>query len=267
MQPSWLVDFLAGLMVLTSLYCLARLLAARVWKRSLHRDTNIAHMADAVAMAGMLVGGLRTLPDAAWEVIFGFFTLWFAVRAGRSVTRNAIKANGGTLVSHYLSHLTMAGAMLYMFLESSPSGVARATAVMSAMGGGGRSNLTGLTLLFVLLLFGSAVWHADSLTMYTTSRRLVAAGAPVAGAAPSRILRSVLRSVGRWPLVRRRPHRRDDQRATSPLGAAPGDGLSHRPLRHHGLHVDNPPLNSVPLSSCVGIGGLASWPWVGRGAA
>jgi hypothetical protein len=184
-QPSWLVDFLAGLMVLTSLYCLARLLAARVWKRSLHRDTNIAHMADAVAMAGMLVGGLRTLPDAAWEVIFGFFTLWFAGRAGRSVTRNAIKANGGTLLSHYLSHLTMAGAMLYMFLESSPSSVARATAVMSAMGGGGRSNLTGLTLLFVLLLFGSAVWHADSLTMYTTSRRLLAAGAPVSGAAPS----------------------------------------------------------------------------------
>ena len=136
-------------------------------------------------MAGMLVGGLRTLPDAAWEVIFGFFTLWFAVRAGRSVIGNAIKDGGGTLVSHYLSHLTMAGAMLYMFLESSPSGVARATGVMSAMGGGGRSNLTGLTLLFVLLLFGSAVWHADSLTMYTTSRRMVTAGEVVPGATTS----------------------------------------------------------------------------------
>jgi hypothetical protein len=184
-QPSWLVDLLAGLMVVTSLYCLARLLAARVWRRSLHRDTNLAHMADGVAMAGMLVGGLRTLPDAAWEGIFGFFTLWFALRAGRSLTGNALKEGARNLVSHYLSHLTMAAAMLYMFLESSPAAVTRTGGAMAAMGGAGTSNLSALTLLFVILLFGSAVWHADSLTMYTTSRRTVPAGA-VSGATSSR---------------------------------------------------------------------------------
>lgn len=186
MQPTWLVNVLAGLMVATSLYCLARLLAARAWKRPLHRDTNIVHMADAVAMAGMLVGGLRTLPDTAWEVIFGFFTLWFAVRAGRTLVRSGIGGvgdRGGNPVSHYLSHLTMAGAMLYMFFESSPSGPPTAARAMSAMGGGGTSNLTELTLLLVIVLFGSAVWHADSLTMYATNRSTVGAGRPVSEAA------------------------------------------------------------------------------------
>jgi Domain of unknown function (DUF5134) len=184
--PTGLTDTLAGLMLATCLYCVARLVTARVWKRTLNRDTNIAHTADAVAMAGMLVGALKTLPDVAWEVIFASFTLWFASRATRSVLRYGIGGTGTGdehLVSHYLSHLTMSGAMLYMFLEAAPSGTGSSGA-MSAMGGGGNtSNLTELTLLMVIVLFGSAVWHADSLTMYTTARRaLVGAGAPLTGA-------------------------------------------------------------------------------------
>ncbi len=185
--PTGLVDTLSGLMLATCLYCVARLVAARAWKRTLNRDTNIAHTADAVAMAGMLVGALKTLPDGVWEVIFATFTLWFASRATRSVLRYGIGGTGAGnehLVSHYLSHLTMSGAMLYMFIEAAPSGTGSSSGVMSAMGGGGNtSNLTELTLLMVIVLFGSAVWHADSLTMYTTARRaLVGAGAPLTAA-------------------------------------------------------------------------------------
>jgi hypothetical protein len=184
--PTGLVDTLAGLMLATSVYCVARLVAARAWKRTLNRDTNIAHTADAVAMAGMLLPALKTLPDVAWEVIFASLTLWFASRATRTVLRHGIGDTGTgaePLVSHYLSHFTMSGAMFYMFIEAAPAVTGRSSGVMSAMGGGGStSNLTELTLLMILVLFGSAVWHADSLTMYTTARRaLVGAGAPMTG--------------------------------------------------------------------------------------
>ena len=186
-QPTWLADILAGIMLGTSTYCLARLVAARRWRRTVHRDTNVAHLADGVAMAGMLVGALRTLPTGAWEVVFGAFSLWFAARSARVVARNAVATLGGDThsLSHYLSHLAMAGAMLYMFLEMSPSGTPAAPTHVMAMGVGSTSNLTELTLLLVIILFVSAVWHADSLTKYTTTRAaLVGAGAGLgAGAA------------------------------------------------------------------------------------
>jgi hypothetical protein len=188
--PTGLTDTLAGLMLATSVYCVARLVAARAWRKALNRDTNIAHTADGVAMAGMLVGSLKTLPDGAWVIIFASLTLWFASRATRSVLRHGIGGTGTGdehLLSHYLSHFTMSGAMLYMFIEAAPSVTGSSSGAMSAMGGGGStSNLTELTLLMVIVLFGSAVWHADTLTMYTTTRRaLVGAGAPMAEAGPS----------------------------------------------------------------------------------
>jgi len=187
LQPTWLVDTLAGVMVATSTYCLIRLVVARVWRRESHRDTSVAHTADGVAMAGMLVASLRVLPDGAWEVVFAGLTVWFAVRGARFVVRHGIGSAGGDHaynLSHYLSHLVMAGAMLYMFVEASPaaSGSTTTAGAMSAMGGatGRSSNLGGLTLVLVLVLFASAVWHADSLTRFTTTRRaLVGAGAPV----------------------------------------------------------------------------------------
>ncbi len=186
LQPTWLVDTLAGIMLVTALYCVTRLVAARVWRRTLHRDTNLAHMADGAAMAGMLDGALKTLPSGAWEVVFSFLTLWFATRGALFVWRHGIGAADSDHVhhvTHYLSHLAMAGAMLYMFVEASPSPPGSATRSMVAMGGAGAtSNLTGLTLLLVVVLFASAVWHADGLTRYTVVRPTLV-GAVTSGAA------------------------------------------------------------------------------------
>jgi hypothetical protein len=184
LQPSWLVDTLAGIMLVTSCYCVARLVAAGVWKRTLHRDTNIAHTADGVAMAGMLVGTFKTLPDGAWEVVFAALTLWFGARGLRFIARHGLARSFGQHVhdmSHYLSHLVMSVAMLYMFVEASPAAAGSAgSGAMSAMGAGGTSNLTELTLVLVLILFASAVWHADALTRFTTTRyALVGSGASV----------------------------------------------------------------------------------------
>jgi Domain of unknown function (DUF5134) len=188
-RPTWLANTLAGVMIATSAYCVVRLVAARVWGRILHRDTNLAHAADGVAMSGMLVGAFRTLPTGAWEVIFAAFTVWFATRGARFVARYGFGRSDGAHsdhLSHYLSHLVMAGAMLYMFLEGSSS-TAGGRSMMSAMGGGGggASNLAVLTLVLAALLFWSAVWHADTLTRYTTVRpALVGAGDRVSPAWP-----------------------------------------------------------------------------------
>jgi hypothetical protein len=175
MQPTWLADVLATAMVTTAVYCVARLVAAQRWKRALHRVTNVAHAADGLAMAGMLVGSLKTLPDGVWEVVFGTFSLWFALRAARFLLRNGLGAMDGEhthTLAHYVSHLTMSGAMLYMFVEAAPArSVPNATDVMAMGGAGGTSNLTALTLLLIVILFASAVWHGDGLSRYTTIGR------------------------------------------------------------------------------------------------
>ena len=43
-------------------------------------DIDVAHLLMAIAMAGMLAASLQTLPNGAWEVIFGVLTAWFAYR-------------------------------------------------------------------------------------------------------------------------------------------------------------------------------------------
>ena len=52
-----------------------RLAGARPWQPgAVITDTDVGHLLMAIAMAGMLAGGLRTLPDAAWVAIFGVLT-------------------------------------------------------------------------------------------------------------------------------------------------------------------------------------------------
>jgi uncharacterized membrane protein YfcA len=74
----------------------ARLVAARPWQRgAVVTDSDIAHLLMAVAMAGMLVASLTTLPNSAWEVIFGLLTAWFAYRVTRDARANGIRALAG----------------------------------------------------------------------------------------------------------------------------------------------------------------------------
>jgi hypothetical protein len=207
MQPTWLAHVLAITMLATTFYCVARLVVARRWQRSLHYDTNVAHAADGLAMAGMLLASLQTLPDGAWEVIFGTFTFWFALRGTRFVLRNGLGTMEGEhahTLTHYVSHLTMAGAMLYMFVEASPTTVRTPSPTM-AMGAGGTSNLTALTLLLLVVLFASAVWHGDSLSRYATAagpRPGDGPGAALAGAGgPAATLGEL--GVGQPPLAPR----------------------------------------------------------------
>ena len=60
-----------------------------------------------------LVGSLRTLPDSAWEVVFGVLTAWFGYRVVRDARVNGVRALAG---GHCAPHLVHSAAMLLLFL-------------------------------------------------------------------------------------------------------------------------------------------------------
>ena len=111
--PAWLTGIFAAAVLAVAVYCTGRLVAARRWRRLTELDTDGAHVVMGVAMAGMLVSGLRTLPSAIWEVVFAAGAAWFGyhmLRARRGAQPSPWRS------SHPLPHLVECGAMVFMFL-------------------------------------------------------------------------------------------------------------------------------------------------------
>jgi hypothetical protein len=162
MTPAWIFYLLAAFMLVVAAVSAARLLVARPWRPgSVIVDTDIAHLLMAIAMAGMLVSSLETLPDTAWEVIFGLMIAWYALRVVRDARANRGRALAG---GHCAPHLVHSGAMLYMFLAATGSG---AMAGMAGMSGGPSSlSLSDPTLAFVfaVVLIGYSIWDLDQLS-------------------------------------------------------------------------------------------------------
>jgi hypothetical protein len=167
MTPAWILDILAALMLTVAAVSAARLVAARPWQPgSVVVDTDVAHLLMAIAMAGMLTSSLTTLPAAAWEVIFGLMTAWFAVRVVLDARASGVRALAG---GHCAPHLVHSAAMLYMFLAlGAPAAGAGAMGGMSGMSGGpgGAMSLDHPTIAFVfaLILVGYSVWDLDQLS-------------------------------------------------------------------------------------------------------
>jgi hypothetical protein len=163
MTPAWIFDLLAAVMLVVAAVSAGRLAVARPWQHgSVIVDTDIAHLLMAIAMAGMLVSSLQTLPNTAWEVIFGVLIAWYGFRVVRDAQANGVRALAG---GHCAPHLVHSGAMLYMFLAMTGSG---AMAGMAGMSGGASSTLTTsdptLALVFALVLIGYSVWDLDQLS-------------------------------------------------------------------------------------------------------
>ncbi len=142
MTPAWILDVFAAVMLAVAAVSAAQLVAA--WPRRygpVSTDTDIAHLLMAIAMAGMLVPSLATLPDRAWEIVFGLLTAWFAGRV--------LRAGGGCA-----PHLVHSAAMLYMFLA------------LPAPAADGMRTLRFPTLAFAfgLALAGYCVWDLDQLS-------------------------------------------------------------------------------------------------------
>jgi Domain of unknown function (DUF5134) len=176
--PAWLLEIFAAVMLLVAAVSAARLaLAWRAGRRAdPDADIDVSHLLMGLAMAGTLVASLSTLPAAAWEVIFGALTLWFAYRVAREY-------RGGrglrVLVSeHHAPHLLHSAAMLYMFLALRTAASGHPASGMPSMGGQSL-RLPTLALAFAFLLCAYVVADLDRVPAPPALARLhLAAPAP-----------------------------------------------------------------------------------------
>jgi hypothetical protein len=178
--PAWLTAIFAAASLAVAVYCAGRLAASRRWRRPTELDTDGAHVVMGVAMAGMLVSGLRTLPSAIWEVVFAAAAVWFGYRmlqARRGAQSSPWRS------SHPLPHLVECAAMVFMFLILPASAAAgAATSGMSMTMTATESRFSFLTLPLALYLLGYVVWLGDRVTLHVPA---LAIAAPAGGTRPA----------------------------------------------------------------------------------
>ena len=166
--PGWLSGSFAAVMLTVAVYCAGRLLAARWWRRPTELDTDGAHVVMGVAMAGMLVSGLRTLPAGMWAGVFAAGAAWFGWLTLKA--RRAATATSPWRCLHAAPHLVECAAMVYIFLLL-PTSASAAAAVRGAAAGmnvmtisPNGSRFSFLPPLLALFLLGYVVWLGDRLT-------------------------------------------------------------------------------------------------------
>jgi len=169
--PAWLTAIFAAAGLAVAVYCAGRLIASRRWHRPTELDTDGAHVIMGVAMAGMLVSGLRTLPSAIWEVVFAAAAAWFGYRmlqAQRGAQSSPWRS------SHPLPHLVECAAMVFMFLIL-PAAAGAATSSVSMTMTATESRFSFLTLPLAVYLFGYVVWLGDRVTLHAAAPALATA--------------------------------------------------------------------------------------------
>jgi hypothetical protein len=174
---TWIADILAAVMLATAAYCLSRLVISWRQGRSTDRPVDGVHVVMGVAMAGMLVPGLRFFWTGGWEIIFGAATLGFAGLATREL--RAPKSACDRPRHHHLQHVLACAAMVYMLaaMTTVAAHAGSGTAGMTGMGGG--AHFPTLALVLALGLIGYVIWTADRLTSFAPVAALAAAGRPV----------------------------------------------------------------------------------------
>ena len=234
MTPAWVLAILAALMLVVAGVSAVRLGLARPWQKgAVVTDTDVSHLFMGIAMAGMLVSSLTTLPNGAWEVIFALLTVWFGYRVIRDARRSGVRALAG---GHCAPHLVHSAAMLYMFLAlaTAPGGPG-----MSAMGGGSATQTLKyptLAFVFALILVGYAIWDIDQLSGKRYSRvgailtvaAVPAAGVPaLAGAEPGTLASGAVASAipAQGAGAGTAPVQTPDAE-TAPAGTAPAGGAA-----------------------------------------
>jgi hypothetical protein len=179
MTPDWILDILAAVMLVVAAVSAWRLAAAPRWRHGdSGTDIDIVHLLMGIAMAGMLVGGLQTLPDGAWEAVFAVTTVWFGWRVVRDARVSGARALAR---GHCAPHLLHCGAMLYMFAALPAGGVAAmGSSGMAAMGSGASAALEYPTLAFVFALVLSA-YSVSDIDQLSGRRYSLAVVAPAGG--------------------------------------------------------------------------------------
>jgi hypothetical protein len=172
--PAWILDIFAAVMILVAEVSAGQLVVARAWTGRGGADAGIAvsRLLTGIAMAVILVPGLSTLPNAAWEVVFAITSAWFAWCLWRES-----RGRGPAAVArgHYAPQLVHSAAMLYLFAALAGPSAEGSGMLMS--GTGGMSGMSGaaavssggmpalhvptLALIFALLLVAFTVHDLD----------------------------------------------------------------------------------------------------------
>ncbi len=139
-------------------------------------DSDGVQMVMGVAMAGMLVTGLRFLSAGIWEAVFAAAAAWFAWRF--------IRMRGGAPPSLWRSpqpgpYLVECGAMLYMYL-------ALPAVAVAAKGAAGGISATGtrfsfLALVLALFILGYVAWVGDRFPAPAVALKNRTGAAPATG--------------------------------------------------------------------------------------
>jgi Domain of unknown function (DUF5134) len=163
--PDWLLEILAVVALSVAAMSAGQLAVTRAWihRGAVDADIALFHLLLGIAMAGLLVAGLHTLPNAAWDVVFAVATAWFDWRLWRE--SRGYSAAG----SQYALSLLYSAAMLYMFTAlAKPSSGGSVTPGMTGMPGmvsgssGGPSlRAPTLALVFTVLLVAFTVRDVD----------------------------------------------------------------------------------------------------------
>jgi len=196
--PAWILEIFAAVMLLVAEVSAGQLVIARAWTRrgSAGADIAVSDLLMGIGMAGILMPGLSTLPNAVWEVVFAVMTAWFAWCLWRE---SRGRGTAALAHGHYVPHLVHSAAMLYMF--AALAGPSVEGSGMSMSGTGGMSGMAGgpaggmptlhsstLALIFALLLIAFTVhdldWPADmDGYFHVVGRRSVPARSALAAAA------------------------------------------------------------------------------------
>jgi hypothetical protein len=160
--PAWLAGLVAVIVLAIAAYCLSRLVAGRVRGRPTDADVDAAHALMGVGMAAMLVPGLSPVPAVTWAWVFAVVAMWLAARIARGYRPGA----GARIArAHYVPHLVMSIAMIYMgAVASGPASGGSAGGRMAMAGSGAATpGSPPLTLVLALFMFGYVVWLLDQL--------------------------------------------------------------------------------------------------------
>jgi hypothetical protein len=199
----WLLEPLALLMLAVAAVSGARLTAA--FLKPLRRSArpggaavmdDVAQLLMAIATAGMLAPGMRTLPDTGWVAVFAVLTTWFAARSVR--VRAARTA--GAAVPGCAPHLAHCAAMLYMFLAlpAAPGAAGAGPAGMTMAGMAGSAPLGQSALFHALAVLGALVvvgYCVRDVGQLSGRHYRVPGAVPVTGALLSKASRLASRAV------------------------------------------------------------------------
>jgi len=114
----WLTNIGTATMVAVTVVGAVRLALGVLRRTASSWDTELVHVAMAMAMAGMLDARLDVVPAVIWLGFFAVTGSWFALRSFLSARRRL----SGSLVGGTLVHVGGCAAMVFMFVAVPPGG-------------------------------------------------------------------------------------------------------------------------------------------------